>query len=161
MPETVNSINMKRIVVLLTALMLQHVVLQAQTSAEEAVKAVVNQLFAGMKQSDSVMIATAFSDSALMQTIVTNKDGQTVVKNMSPQSFASLVTKRPKGSLDEQIVFETVRVSGPLAIVWTPYKFYFSGKFSHCGVNSFQLVKFGEHWKIQYIIDTREKEGCE
>jgi len=54
-----------------------------------------------------------------------------------------------------------VKIDGPLAIVWTPYKFYFNGKFSHCGVNSFQLVRFNGVWKIQYLIDTRRRAGCE
>jgi hypothetical protein len=38
-----------------------------------------------------------------------------------------------------------------------PYQFYIGDKFSHCGVNSFQLVKLQGQWKIQYLIDTQEK----
>ncbi|MEM9869076.1 MAG: nuclear transport factor 2 family protein, partial [Bacteroidota bacterium] len=34
------------------------------------------------------------------------------------------------------------------------------GTFSHCGINSFQMVNFGGEWKIIYLIDTRGKEGC-
>ncbi|HNA01067.1 MAG TPA: hypothetical protein PLN49_09415, partial [Ferruginibacter sp.] len=67
----------------------------------------------------------------------------------------------PKDAADERITFDVVRVDGALAIAWTPYKFYFNGKFSHCGVNSFQLVRFNGEWKIQYLIDTRRKAGCE
>jgi hypothetical protein len=48
-----------------------------------------------------------------------------------------------------------------MAAAWTPYRFYRNGEFSHCGVNSFQLVKMAEGWKIVYIIDTRRKEPCE
>jgi len=66
----------------------------------------------------------------------------------------------PKDAADERIVFETIRIDGPLASVWTPYNFYYEGKFSHCGVNSFQLVKINGEWKIQYLIDTRRKQGC-
>ena len=43
----------------------------------------------------------------------------------------------------------------------TPYKFYVGEKFSHCGVNSFQLVKIRGEWKIQYIIDTRRRQNCD
>jgi hypothetical protein len=67
----------------------------------------------------------------------------------------------PKGAADEQIVFETVKVDDDLAMVWTPYRFIFNGKFSHCGVNSFTLVKLNGEWKINYVIDTRRKEKCE
>jgi hypothetical protein len=70
------------------------------------------------------------------------------------------VSKLPKGAADERISFETIRIDGPLAIVWTPYKFYFNGQFSHCGVNSFHLVRLNGSWKIHFLIDTRRKEPC-
>jgi hypothetical protein len=40
------------------------------------------------------------------------------------------------------------------------YKFYVGETFSHCGVNSFQLFKDKEGWKIIYLIDTRRKDPC-
>jgi len=57
-------------------------------------------------------------------------------------------------------VFAKILIDSQLASVWTDYKFYIGDKFSHCGVNSFQLVKLNDGWKIVYIIDTRRKEGC-
>jgi hypothetical protein len=62
---------------------------------------------------------------------------------------------------DERISFDLVKIDGELASVWTPYKFYAGEKFSHCGVDSYQLVKLNGEWKIQYLIDTRRKQGCE
>ena len=132
----------------------------AQTT-EDSVKAAVNKLFEGMKNSDAVAIRTAFSDSAVLQTITRNKEGKTVVVNEQVASFAASVAGLPKGEADERIQYDVIRIDGPLAIVWTPYKFYFKGVFSHCGVNSFQLVRFNGEWKIQYLIDTRRKKGCD
>jgi len=60
----------------------------------------------------------------------------------------------------KKITFSNILIDGNLASVWTPYEFYFKGQFSHCGVNSFQLVKSNNEWKIQYIIDTRRKDNC-
>ena len=37
---------------------------------------------------------------------------------------------------------------------------YVDEKFSHCGVNSFQLVKGDRGWQIVYLIDTRRKDDC-
>ena len=74
--------------------------------------------------------------------------------------LADFVGHLKKDSADERIQFETIKIDGPLAIVWTPYNFYHNGKFSHCGVNSFQLVRFDGIWKIQYLIDTRRRTGC-
>jgi hypothetical protein len=130
-------------------------------SVEDSVKTVINKMFAGMKNADAALFKSVFSDSAIMQTISRNKEGKIVVLNESLPEFAELVGKLKKDSADERITFETIRIDGPLAIVWTPYNFYFNGKFSHCGVNSFHLVKFNDSWKIQYLIDTRRRQGCQ
>jgi len=61
---------------------------------------------------------------------------------------------------DERINFDMVRTDGPLATAWTPYKFYYKGNFSHCGVDSYQLVRINGIWKIQYLIDTRRNMSC-
>lgn len=128
----------------------------SQTSEEGLVKATVNQLFNGMKTSDSVLIKKSFHKNAVLQTITKTSE----VKNESIDDFALSISKAEKGSLDERISFSNVLIDGNLASVWTPYEFYYKGQFSHCGVNSFQLVKSNNEWKIQYIIDTRRKDNC-
>lgn len=132
----------------------------AQT-AEDSVKAAVNQLFEGMKNSDAALIKSAFADSAILQTIARDAQGKTIIKTDPVGEFAESVSKLNKGDADERISFDVIRIDGNLAIAWTPYKFYYKGTFSHCGVNSFQLVRINGAWKIQYIIDTRRKRGCE
>ena len=150
---------MKKIIFPVIALLLSTQLVLAQT-AEDSVKASVNKLFEGMKNSDGGLLKTAFADSAILQTIGTDNSGASVIKSESVADFADLVSKQTKGSLDERIEFGTIRIDGALAIVWTPYKFYYNGTFSHCGVNSFQLVRMKSGWKIQYLIDTRRKSAC-
>jgi len=133
---------------------------KAQT-ATDSVKAAVNRLFEGMKNSDAALLKNAFADSAILQTITRNKEGKLVVANEAVNEFAGFIAQQPKGAADERISFDVIKIDGPLAIVWAPYSFYFNGQFSHCGVNSFQLVKINNEWKIQYLIDTRRKKGCE
>lgn len=150
---------MKPILITLTMLIFSLVV--CAQSAEDSVKAAVNQLFEGMKNADASLVSASFSDSAILQTIGRGKEGQVIIRNEQVKSFADFVSKQKKGAADERISFETIRIDGPLAVVWTPYKFYYEGKFSHCGVNSFQLVRIDNQWKIQYLIDTRRRQGCE
>jgi hypothetical protein len=133
--------------------------LKAQ-NAEDSVKAVINNMFTAMKTADPVMLKKCFADSMVLQTITRNKQGQLVVQNEEPSGFIEFISKETTGNADERITFDVVKVDGPLAIAWTPYNFYYKGKFSHCGVNSFQLVRFNGEWKIQYLIDTRRKQGC-
>jgi len=153
---------MNRIVVLLTLIFFVAIVTptQAQTT-EDSVKAVVNQLFTGMKNADANLVVTAFADSAVLQTIARDKDGGPMIRNEKVSDFAGFIRTQKKDAADERIQFETIKIDGPLAIVWTPYKFYYNGQFSHCGVNSFQLVRLKGQWKIQYLIDTRRKQPCE
>lgn len=132
----------------------------AQT-AEDSVKAVINTMFTAMKNADGALLKSCFSDSVVFQSIGRNKEGTMMVRSENPEIFIHQVNSAKPGSLDERISFETVKVDGPLAIAWTPYSFYLDNQFSHCGVNSFQLVRFNGIWKIQYIIDTRRRSGCQ
>lgn len=116
----------------------------------------IRNLFLGMKNADPELVKSAFAENAVLQSIA--KDG--TVKNESVQEFIASVSKFSKDDLDEKIIIDAVHTDGGLASVFTPYSFYFKGKFSHCGANSFQLVKQQNDWKIQYIIDTRRKENC-
>jgi len=147
---------MKKICCLIV--MLSTVVVSNAQSSEDSVKTAVNLLFEGMNKSDASLLKAAFADSAILQTIVVNKEGKVEIRNESVDDFAVSIGKLEKGSADERIQFGTIRIDGPLAIVWAPYKFYFKGKFSHCGVDSFQLVRINGAWKIQYLIDTRRRD---
>jgi hypothetical protein len=151
---------MKQILILLTAGIFISTFTKAQTS-KDSVKAVVNQLFTAMKSADAKMLKETFSDSAVLQTIRRKQDGTFFVQDEKVSDFVSQIGMAKKDSLDERITFETIKVDGPLAIVWTPYRFYYAGKFSHCGVNSFQLVRINGQWKIQFLIDTRRRQDCE
>ena len=130
-------------------------------NAEDSVKAVVNNLFSAMKNSDAILLKSVFADSAILQTITKNKAGETIIRNENIAGFIDAVSKGTKGDADEQISFSSIKIDADLASVWTSYKFYYKGNFSHCGVNSFQLVRLKNEWKIQFLIDTRRKKGCE
>jgi len=146
--------------VLTTMFVLTHVFICRAQATEDSVKAAVNLLFEGMKNSDAVAIRNAFADSAVLQSIGT-REGKTIIRDESVKDFSASISKIAKGDADERIQFETIKMDGPLALVWAPYKFYYKGQFSHCGVDSFQLVRINGIWKIQYLIDTRRKQPCE
>lgn len=132
----------------------------SQTPQQE-VEAVIRSLFDGMKQKNAEQVAASFSAEALMQTVQQKQDGTTIGSN-AVADFVKRIAAAPAGTvLDERILSYHIQVDGPMASAWTPYKFYVNDTFSHCGVNSFQLVKLAEGWKIVYIIDTRRKESCE
>lgn len=151
---------MKYFLFVLTSIIVFHKAATAQT-AEDSVKVVINQLFDAMRNADADKLKDAFADSAILQTIGRTREGATRIVNDGVDKFVKSISQLPKDSADEQITFEKILIDGPLASVWTPYKFYYAGKFSHCGVNSFQLVRINGRWKIQYLIDTRRRQGCD
>lgn len=150
---------MKHISILVLLLALGTVTF-AQTNEEEAVKATINQLFEGMRKGDTLMVRRAFAKQNVMQTILKGRDGKSIVRTESVDGFVKAVGTPHPEKYDERIVFTKVLVDANLASVWTDYKFYIGANFSHCGVNSFQLFKGEDGWKIIYIIDTRRKDGC-
>ncbi|NML59362.1 nuclear transport factor 2 family protein [Chryseobacterium cheonjiense] len=122
---------------------------------QQEIEKPVRTLFTAMKNADAELLKSVFSETAILQTIT--KDG---VKNEDINDFIASVSKMQKNDLDERITIEAIHADGELASVFTPYSFYFKDKFSHCGANSFQLVKQNGEWKIQYLIDTRRKDNC-
>jgi hypothetical protein len=156
---TKNS-HLKLLFVLLTLISV-NAFAQGGADEIEAVKKPINDLFAGMKKTDTALIRSAFSKTAVMQTVAKNKEGNVRVLTEPVDSFLASVARPHTEVYDERIEFNTIKIDGELAIVWTPYKFYIGDKFSHCGVNSFQLVKIAGEWKIQYIIDTRRRQNCD
>jgi len=146
---------MKRFFVLLTALLLAQGYAQAQ-NAEDSIKKVINTLFEGMKESDPVKIRSVFTDSAILQTTINGKNG-IEVKNEGLANFLEFIDKVPAGEADERIRFELIKIDRHLAVVWTPYEFYYKGQYSHCGINSFQMVREKGSWKIHFLIDSRTR----
>ena len=127
---------------------------------EDAVKATINNLFNGMRNTDTTLIRSSFAAQNTMQTIAKNREGKAVVITETVNNFIKTVGSPHPEQYDERIEFAKILIDGNLASVWTNYKFYIGNKFSHCGVNSFQLFKGVNGWKIIYLIDTRRKENC-
>ncbi|SHJ23327.1 Putative lumazine-binding [Hymenobacter daecheongensis DSM 21074] len=131
---------------------------QTATAETEAVKKTITTFFTGMRQGDSTLVRSTLAPGAVLQTIETK--GEIRVSAEGPNGFLKAVATPHKDVYDERITFEQVLIDANLASVWTPYQFYIGPKFSHCGYNSFQLVKLAAGWRIVHIIDTRRKEGC-
>jgi len=128
-------------------------------SAEDSVKQTINRLFEGMRKNDTALIRTAFAPGAMLQTIG-GRPADLRIMNQPLDSFLHAVSRPHTEVYDERIRFDMIRIDGPLATAWTPYQFFIGEKFSHCGVNSFQLVRLKGEWKVQYLIDTRRRTGC-
>ncbi len=133
----------------------------AQTPAAEteAVKATVRAFFDGMRRADSAAVRRTLAPGAVFHTLAT-RGSQTQLRPQNPADFVKAVGTPHQEVWDERITFDQVLIDANLASVWTPYEFYLGNTFSHCGYNSFQLVKLADGWRIAHVIDTRRKEKC-
>jgi len=68
----------------------------AQNHKDE-IQAVVNKLFKGMQDADSNTVASVFMSEAIMQTIITSKDNQSIVRQESVSKFVSSVGRQKLG----------------------------------------------------------------
>lgn len=133
----------------------------SQNDEKLKVKATVGTFFEGFHKGDTTLMKSVMMDKIIMQTAYKNKEGKDVLVNDEPRKLVNAIANRPSDQKwDERLLDYNIQLDGNMANAWTPYEFWFNGEFSHCGVNSFQLFKEGEQWKIIYLIDTRRKSGC-
>jgi uncharacterized protein (TIGR02246 family) len=128
-------------------------------SADDEVRAVIQQLFDAMRESDGEAVADLFMEGASLQT-VRSSGGENSLSETPIDAFASSVGSSEPGQLDEQIHTVSVHVDGGLATAWMDYTFYYDGSFSHCGVNTMNMIKTNNGWKVFSIADTRRQEDC-
>jgi hypothetical protein len=150
---------MKTRILSLFAMAAAAVSLQAQApdaaGAEQEVRAVVARMFDAMRARDTAALRTVFDSGARLVT--------TRMRNGAPESevtpignFIQVVaTAAPGQLLDERLSNTEVKVSDNLAAVWTDYRFYVGERFSHCGVDSFQLARGPGGWRIIALADTQ------
>ena len=86
-------------------------------------------------------------------------DGEAQFNVMSYDEVVTALT-RPGRNAKERSWDETVLIQGNIAVVWTPYDFHVDGVFSHCGIDSFQLIKQDGQWLIRNSSWTLETENC-
>ncbi|WP_041632876.1 3-methyl-2-oxobutanoate hydroxymethyltransferase [Maribacter sp. HTCC2170] len=150
---------MKRL--LFMALLFGGVTISAQEPEELKVQSTIEAFFDGFHKQDSMLIKQTVSDGIIAQTIGRKKDGSTAMRTEDFGRFLKSIVSIPDSvNFKEKLLSFNIQVDGAMANAWTPYEFWYNDAFSHCGVNSFQLFKDGEDWKIIYLIDTRRKKGC-
>jgi Domain of unknown function (DUF4440) len=120
---------------------------------------VVNRLFDAMRAKDAEAMRALFSAEGQL-TATQRRDGQPSLRVYNGAAFAKLIVES-KGVLKERMYKPETLVSGDLAMVRGRYGFYVDDRFSHCGMNSFHLMRTAGGWKIASAASTIELDGCE
>ena len=131
-----------------------------QRPADEAeVLAAVERMFDAMRRKDADAYASVLVPEG--KAIRVRTDGPAEGRLRFQGNAEDIVSF--KGNVDrwdERIWDPTVRVHGPIAVVWAPYDFHINGKFSHCGMDLFELLKVDGKWRLSNASWTVETVGC-
>jgi len=125
--------------------------------SKEAV-AVAGRLFAAMRAKDASAIRALFTPEGQLVAIDKPRDGRGLSKTrvFTADAFAKLIAESKGSEFIETMSQPEVRVFGDMALVFGSYTFYVGDKFSHCGTNSFHLVRGIDGWKIANAASTLE-----
>lgn len=151
------SLNTPRLLFLFLFFLTENIYLNAQTI--ENAEDVVHRFFNAMAQSDTIVMSSLLAEKSTLVSSYIKADVPSV-GGVSKREFLESVIRSKPGELDEQISNLITQNDDGLATIWMDYAFYYKGTFSHCGVNTFTLVRKGDQWLIVAIADTRRKEDC-
>lgn len=131
---------------------------QKNEDAKAAV-AVVDQMFAKMAAADPAGILATGTPESQLVALFKLKDGSTKIEVIGGEQFSKMFADKTK-VLSEQMYDPKVEVHGDLAMVWGRYVFFDGDKLSHCGVNTFNLVRTPAGWKIANGASTIDRNDC-
>jgi hypothetical protein len=146
--------------IIITFLLLGTILPGANTPNEkEKIVSVVKQFFAVLESRDVKDAQKILIPKGVSISLREEGKGETVrITNF--QEFMDSFSKW-KDNYKEIMSNPKVLIHNGIAVLWADYKFYVNGKFSHCGVDAFSLIKTDNNWKIAGIIYTVEKSGCD
>lgn len=127
----------------------------ASAADQRAVLAVVDRMFAAL---------AAKSPAGLMAEVVPEGRATASVAGRGSHSqawpqFAEHLARIP-GRPVERLIDPHVHVEGDIAMIWSRYEMELDGRFLHCGVDHFDLVRRDGRWKVLNLTWTQQTEGC-
>ncbi len=149
--------NRLKTIITISLVLAAHVSAQIPDDKTAAI-AVVNQLFDGMKAKSVEQMKAVFSYDGQLFAIDKPRDGKGISKTriLSGEAFAKMISEAKGPDFIEKMPSPEARIAGDLAIVTGRYTFYVGDKFSHCGTNTFNLVRTETGWKIANGASTLE-----
>ncbi|WP_396151870.1 nuclear transport factor 2 family protein [Flavobacterium sp.] len=130
---------------------------QFSLAQENEIQLTIGKFFNAFHQRDSIALKKVCSENLVLHSISESEKGSQFSVEKAANFYKSIATIPLSIKFEEKILSFKVQVDGAMAHVWTPYEFYVNDKLSHSGVNSFQLFKENDGWKVVYILDTRRK----
>ena len=132
----------------------------ADDADRDAINAVIQKLFDGMRLKDSVAMAEVFAPRAQLTGWKVRPDGTPFLQYLTGEQFINFAMRDNRGAWIERAYSPEFRVDGNLATVWAFYDFQIGDKFSHCGTDAILLLREDGKWRITSIADTYYPDGA-
>ena len=126
---------------------------QPSRAQKSEIVGTLQRLFDALETGDETLFRSTMDPSVVMHSSET-RDGQTTFGSATVDGLADRITSS-EVPLIERMWDPVVVVNGPLATIWTPYDFYSGEVFSHCGVDSANMLQTEAGWKIVALSWTR------
>jgi hypothetical protein len=153
---------MKKLLTLLVITLTVYLSAGAQTvskndDGKEAI-AVAGKLFEAMRAKNAEAIRGLFTPEGQLVAIDKPRTGEGLSKTrvFTADSFAKAISEAKAPEFFEKMPQPEVNLFGDLATVYGRYTFHVGDKFSHCGTNTFNLVRTEQGWKIANAASTLE-----
>lgn len=130
----------------------------AKNDDVKAASEVPDKLFAAMRLKNADAIRALFMTEGQFVAIDKLRSGEGLSKTrvFTAESFAKMISEAKGAEFIEKMSNKEVKINGDLGTVSGRYTFYVGDKFSHCGTNTFNLVKTEQGWKIANAASTLE-----
>lgn len=131
---------------------------ESHSSDTQAVKQRIDDFFEALETQDTTLYKTIlFTDGQIW---AVKQEGDSIKYSM--RHFRDDITRfNPEVIIQETPLDYEIKVHQQVAVAWVPYTLSISGKFSHCGVDIFTLIKTQHGWKIVNASFTIEPNGCQ
>lgn len=149
----------KLLLFILITLSLEAFAQKKHTQEEKEILLKVQQFFDALEKQDTVL----FKSILLMdgQTWAISEKENTVKYSMRQFRDIMKTFINPARIIQERMLSSEIKIHDRIAMAWVPYTLDISGKFSHCGIDIFTMLKTSEGWKIASAAYTVEPDGCE
>jgi hypothetical protein len=124
----------------------------------EAVMDVINAFFTGMTAKDIEGMRQIMTVDGILYGYRNSEKGPEVFSLTHAAYLENLASR--EGTPVERIWNPEIKIHDRIAVVWTPYDFHSDGVFSHCGVNTFSMLKGVDGWKITGVVFSVQTKDC-
>ena len=147
------------ILLILIAISMESFAQQKQDQEKKEILKKVQQFFDALETQDTVLFKSIILRDG--QTWAISEKETTVKYSMS--QFRDRLKRfiNPAHVIQERMLGAEIKIQKRIAMAWVPYSLDISGKFSHCGIDIFTMLKTSEGWKIATAAYTVEPDGCE